>query len=154
MRLFVYGTLMSGQPNHCLLSKAGKPQRAYIYGNLYDTGSRYPALEILGTQGDLGTNNYKFDLGLTKKVLLNEQVYSKVFGELYDIKDLSCFSMLDALEGYNPGQHSLFYRKLAPVMLSDGQVITSWVYEGNEQLFRAPIKTGDWRIHSNLLGER
>lgn len=73
-RLFVYGTLLRGQPNHAVLAKCGRflgDARTHASLTLWDLGP-YPALTVGGT--------------------------TAVSGELWDVET---FDTLDAFEGPN-----------------------------------------------------
>ena len=88
MKVFVYGTLMSGLKREEALFDSHFLGSGYIYGNLYDLGN-YPGLK---------------------------DGHSKVFGELYEI-NLSTLEYLDQIEGYfvDQPENSLYIRRAITV---------------------------------------
>ena len=90
MKVFVYGTLMSGLQREEALSNCSFLGSGYIDGNLYNLGN-YPGLK---------------------------DGYDKVYGELYEIT-LPTLEYLDQIEGYyeNQPENSLYIRKNITVYL-------------------------------------
>ncbi len=126
MKVFVYGTLRTGEENAYLLDDAVRlREQAYVEGTLYDTGSGYPA----AVEGD-----------------------AKIFGEVYEVGHKQ-LKMLDYLEGYVEGrQNNLFERKICSIV-TDGKTFEGYVYFMKETLtgFKN-IVFGDWKIHRMLTG--
>ncbi len=123
--LFVYGTLMSGQPADYMLDAADLVGPGRIQAKLYDFGA-FPAA-MPGAQGDV------------------------VFGELYRVSE-PILESLDRYEGYTPDSAfpSLYNRVRARVYGPDGINENAWVYFCSEGYFsdmRADsprIESGDW----------
>ncbi|HRS87334.1 MAG TPA: gamma-glutamylcyclotransferase [Syntrophales bacterium] len=127
-QLFVYGTLMEGEPRHGLLrnwTNGFGRGKAKTQGILYDSGRGYPCLVIV------------------------EGGMQWVHGELYTLIDPGrAFADLDPEEGYLPLQpeRSAFRRAVIKVVTEDHRTVTAWTY-----LYRgytAPLKiipSGDWR---------
>ncbi|HWV58640.1 MAG TPA: gamma-glutamylcyclotransferase family protein, partial [Longimicrobiales bacterium] len=49
VHVFVYGTLMHGQPENTLLRAAERVREARVTGTLYDVDGQFPALVLAGT---------------------------------------------------------------------------------------------------------
>lgn len=135
--IFFYGTLM-----RCFGAlKAFDPAEkkfefigeGFVYGKLYDLGA-YPAV-ILGGE-------------------------TKVFGEIFRVKDLTALAELDFYEGFNPEEieESLYVRRITQAYLKD-RILNCWIYEYNQSLDDARlIESGDyksWRlqIYEKILEE-
>jgi len=116
-RLFVYGSLRSGQAARSLIvDHVIGSQLATVGGHLYALAESYPGL----VPGEAGT----------------------VVGEMMVLSDLAAaFALLDAYEGEE------FTRTLQEVTLADGSQVWAWCYilaspdlaEGAEL-----IESGDW----------
>ncbi|PTL39573.1 gamma-glutamylcyclotransferase [Alkalicoccus saliphilus] len=124
MKVFVYGTLRTGEENAYLLNSAERlKEQAYVQGALYDTGAGYPAA-------------------------VEEE--GKIYGEVYEVghEDLV---MLDYLEGYVEGrQNNLFERKIRSIK-ADGKMFGGYVYLMNKkQPGFQKILFGDWKMHRML----
>jgi gamma-glutamylcyclotransferase (GGCT)/AIG2-like uncharacterized protein YtfP len=76
LRLFVYGTLMSGAERAALLQGLGR-RPATVRGTLYDLPAGYPALVLVGS--------------------------GRVHGELVDAPDVRLLGVLDTYEGVADG---------------------------------------------------
>lgn len=103
VRVFVYGTLKKGFPNHERIFKGYeiKITEAWAYGELYDLGW-YPAL----IQGN-----------------------NKVYGELLEFDDPEIFMKIDMLEGYSGKESSFnFYERRKIQVFSDKEEFTTWAY--------------------------
>jgi gamma-glutamylcyclotransferase (GGCT)/AIG2-like uncharacterized protein YtfP len=127
--IFVYGTLMPGQPNDYLWQGCSQSvEGAYISGcYLYDFGY-YPVM-IKGGGG-------------------------RVVGQLIHLKK-ECYSqtiqVLDCLEGYD-SQHptdSNFQRVRSEVSRPNGENLEAWAYFGVlKNINNSPlIENGDWAKH-------
>lgn len=115
-RVFVYGTLMSGESNHPLISDyVTSITPAYIKGSLYDLPYGYPAL--------LPGNGI-------------------VFGELIELHDIhAAIMVMDDLEDYNgPGQDNLYERETVEVYTIYGDCCTAWVYRWSSAALPAGAK--------------
>ena len=103
--VFVYGTLMTGNPLHGALGDSEFVGEASVYGTLFDTG-HYPALTPPVRAGD------------------------RVRGEVYDVDDAT-LAVLDRCEGVNARhpERGLYKRveRMAVVWL--GWCPLVWVYE-------------------------
>lgn len=123
MRVFVYGTLMSGfRNNERYLSKRGakKVGDGTTGGRMVSLGM-YPAAKF----GDGGT----------------------IKGEVYDVTKDHVESM-DGLEGCHFGkpQISLYYRRPVLVTMDDGKQVEAHTYEYQQSWGDRPlIKGGDWK---------
>lgn len=131
---FVYGTLLSGQPNDFYWEDfIGTAEPAFFpNGRLFDMGSFPMLLE----GGD-----------------------SPIQGEVvYPVEDLDqatyqlLVQRLDTLENYDPNniENSPYYRVLRRVYLKDNKPVTAWVYLGRPKYTteRPIIEDGDWAGHS------
>jgi gamma-L-glutamyl-butirosin B gamma-L-glutamyl cyclotransferase len=117
-KLFVYGTLRKGEPNHGLLgtSRCLFPQ-ARVKGVLVDTGCGFPAMR----EGD-----------------------GDVLGEIYEVDD-ETLARTDDLEDYfGPGDpRNLYERVLRAARTATGE-LDVWVYV-SERFGSSPvIPSGDW----------
>jgi gamma-glutamylcyclotransferase (GGCT)/AIG2-like uncharacterized protein YtfP len=114
-KLFVYGTLMSGQPNHRWLPEGARLLGGgWTRGKLFAVGS-YPAM-VAGSLGDT------------------------VRGEVYQVAD---FDRSDQLEGYRPGdKHSHYLRR--PVYVTGHGMTQAYFYNRSTALLEL-IPSGDWR---------
>ncbi|NJP37310.1 gamma-glutamylcyclotransferase [Alkalicoccus luteus] len=122
MKLFVYGTLMTGEGNHFFLTKARRlADRARVKGDLYDTGFGYPAL----VRGD-----------------------GDVWGELYEVTS-ELLPAIDELEGFRAGRNwNLYYRTTTDVITNFG-LQKALVYYYNKPVQSGnKIYSGDWKARS------
>lgn len=124
--IFVYGTLMIGQPNEWLWHNCvQRVETAYIEGGVL------------------------LDLGFYP--ILLEQKEGRVTGQLIRITPTSYYAImhnLDLLEGYDAQHpdHSFYRRVRRTVIAQESGVEEAWVYVGNlPQMFDWPvIVCGDW----------
>ncbi len=125
--LFVYGTLMRGEPRHDQLGELHTVLLAETPGRLYDCGE-YPAMEL------------REDGGRTI-----------VQGEFVRLQDASRSKELDEVEEFHgfSGERSLFERRLIEVGMHDRHVRRAWMYIGSKALDgrRGEIASGGWREH-------
>lgn len=119
-RLFVYGTLRSGQAARSLIANhvlAAEPARAR--GRMFALPDGYPGF-LPGPEG-------------------------RVVGELMTLSDLAAaFALLDAYEGEE------FTRSLQEVELGDGQVLWAWCYVLSSPALAEegePVPGGDWAAY-------
>lgn len=128
-RLFVYGTLLSGQRNAALIPapmvKSGYP--ASTAGTLYDTGNAYPAI-------GLGSAHAR-----------------TVRGECLQVVNVrGLLDILDRVEGFagymDPAP--LFQRTIVDVVARNGDIHRAWCYvAASDALLREPIEHGCWLTH-------
>jgi len=122
-RIFVYGTLKKGFPNHHRIFGGYdiKITPACTYGKLYDLGW-YPAITV-------GTD--------------------KVFGELIEFDNPEILQKVDYLEGYKGEnhQHNYYERREVDVFMGSNSV-KAWVYFMNSDRVKRNIskliKSGKW----------
>lgn len=122
--VFVYGTLRKNEGNYHYLKDAEiVAGQAWTNGDLFDTGSGYPALK--------------------------ESVTGRVYGELYLVTNEQ-LRKIDLLEGYDPkGQYNLYNRKKQIVFYDTGKQ-EAYLYiiaEHNVSMLRIPIPSCDWKLH-------
>jgi gamma-glutamylcyclotransferase (GGCT)/AIG2-like uncharacterized protein YtfP len=123
---FCYGTLRKGQCRFSVMKRLGIISEIIgtIKGTLYDCGS-YPGA-ILG----------------------NPKTKRRVASDLIQVRNVAeAMSQLDCIEGFygfgNP--HSLFCRRIVPVELPNGEIVSAWVYGYNKSVSNLnQIKSGDW----------
>lgn len=100
LRVFVYGTLMSGEPNHPVMVRAkGKLiGRGQVAGRLYHLGG-FPGLRL-------------------------DRPATTVYGEVFEIPDVDSYRVLDQLEGVR-GMDGLYLPCVTEVtrVTDDGQVV-------------------------------
>ncbi len=132
--IFVYGTLLLGQPNAYMWGKSVKKVETAVFpqGRLYDMG-HYPML-VEGAGGPV----------LGAIFSLHAMYFEKVI------------QRLDALEDYNPQAHdqSPYRREKRTVLLENGRDVRAWTYLGNPIYVKAmpPIASGDWVAHAAAKG--
>lgn len=159
--LFVYGTLKSGFPNHdrfCYNAVDIRP--ATVCGRLYDLGS-FPALEVPeqsilahGTADPLAdaATQARFEADEAQHPDLRakgptRREWGLVHGELITFPDpAQNLPPLDYLEGFRPGQPSLYRRVLVPAQ-ANFRPTCAWAY-----VMRAPVRgqrivSGTWPSH-------
>lgn len=125
--LFVYGTLLRGQPNHYLLNgRTDCILPGWIEGvELYSMGT-FPVL----VEG-----------------------HDRVFGEAVFLSSdpdayVATMASLDRLEGVDVPK-GLYRRELRPVRSRSGEEFLAWVYVGRRASVRdrPRIEAGDWVAH-------
>lgn len=127
---FVYGTLLSGQPNAFLWQglEASVENALFSNGRLHDLGG-YPILVEAGTQPVKG-----------KIITIAADFYHVVLARL------------DLLEGFDPARPdaSGYRRVVRPVCLENGRSPSAWVYVGQLEWVngRAAIPNGDWSAYT------
>ena len=122
--LFVYGTLRRGQQRHDLLEELGAEYlgQGIVVGELLDLGA-YPGALKGGPQSSM-----------------------RVVGELYRLADASsALKVLDDYEDAGGGAAALYRREVDPIVRSDGERVSAWVYWLNESPPGARrIESGDY----------
>lgn len=125
-KLFVYGTLLRGEPRSPFLRNCDLLGSLDIPGELYITDMGYPAASF------------------------NENTSHHVSGELYQLSGDNIaekIMMLDRIEGIDDG---LFRRKLLEtndqsfLSYEAGELLNSFINE------RCKIKSGSWRLHGSI----
>lgn len=117
-RLFVYGTLRSGQPNAPRLGGATLLGMATVHGRLIHLGD-YPGLVV----GD-----------------------GVVHGELYELP-IAALDRIDDLEGFDPldSEGSLFLRvERTATLTGTSESLTAWTYLWPHASQAPFVEDGDW----------
>ena len=132
--MFFYGTLKRGQSNHDRFCRdVVRIEPATTLGQLYELPFGLPRLRVdAASVRALGTRDYLADAEKQSESappLSSGPGWDLVHGELFTFEDpekrLIAF---DALEGYTPGENSLYERVLIPVQSTCGTLL-AWVYE-------------------------
>ena len=155
MKVFVYGTLKRGMWNHeRFCAGALSIEEAVVRGRLYEIDCGLPVLQV--PEADIlarGTADpcadvaaqARFEAELAQHPDLCAKAHTRrgwglVRGELMTFDDPEeRLPRLDRLEGYRPGQSSLYSRVLVPVY-SDVSSGPAWVYTIGESLSRARVQ--------------
>lgn len=139
-RLFVYGTLKRSYWNHNRLCRdAISIEEATTCGRLYELTSGIPALAVedldvlaQGTGDPLAdaVTQCKIDAGISGETGHGIGDLSRIVrGELITFDDPARnIPPIDRLEGFFPGQSSLYVRVLVPVVTSSEDVVAAWCY--------------------------
>jgi gamma-glutamylcyclotransferase (GGCT)/AIG2-like uncharacterized protein YtfP len=135
LNMFFYGTLKRGQSNHDRFCwGAVRVEPATTLGHLYELPFGFPGLRVYGRDvRAVGTTDYLADVEKQREAppapLASAPAWDLVHGELFTFEDperrLVAF---DALEGYVPGENSLYQRVLIPVHAGGGTLL-AWAYE-------------------------
>ena len=159
LRLYVYGTLKRGQRNHDRFCQGAVDiQEAQVRGRLYE-GPGFPVLEVpeddilaIGTSmpfADLVTQQ-RFSDRLRPASGSNQGIdtsdaWDTIYGELIAFDDpVDRLPDLDYLEGYCPGEQSLFKRVLIPVKVIGAQEVV-WIYAIEKlDIGSCRIDSGTW----------
>ncbi|CAD7076623.1 unnamed protein product [Hermetia illucens] len=107
LRVFVYGTLKRGEPNHYWLTDAGKGFSRLV--SIGKTQKKYPL--VIGTR-------YNIPFLLDK-----EGTGHNVEGEIYEIDD-KMLSSLDDLEEYP----NYYDREIQDIVAENGSTTQCWIY--------------------------
>jgi gamma-glutamylcyclotransferase (GGCT)/AIG2-like uncharacterized protein YtfP len=135
LNLFVYGTLKRGQSNHERFCRGLISAReATVRGRLYELPFGFPALVV--PEADVratGTTDYLADAEASHEEAEPSEMPSSwdaVQGELLAFDDPEeRLPVLDRLEGFRPGEKSLYRRVLIPATLTQtGTTILAWAY--------------------------
>ncbi len=135
LNIFVYGTLKRGQRNHERFCRGlVSAQEATVRGQLYELPYGFPALIV--PKADVfatGTTDYLADGETGRGIEIEPSEKSlgpTVHGELFTFDDPEEYlPALDELEGFHPGEKSLYDRVLIPVTLpKTGVTIPAWAY--------------------------
>jgi gamma-glutamylcyclotransferase (GGCT)/AIG2-like uncharacterized protein YtfP len=125
-KLFVYGTLLQGEPRNAFLLDSVLLGSLEIPGELYITDMGYPAASF------------------------NENPNHRVSGELYELSGDNITDKIIRLDGIEGTDDGLFKRK---VLRINGHKF--FTYEAGESLDnflqnRYKIKSGNWRLHGSV----
>ncbi len=137
LNLFVYGSLKRGQSYHERFCRGLiSAEEATVRGRLYELPSGFPALVV--PEADVqatGTTDYLVDAEIGHQKEKAEpperpSSWDTVQGELLAFDDPEeRLPMLDELEGFRPGEKSLYERVLIPVTLpKTGVTVPAWAY--------------------------
>ena len=159
LSLFVYGTLKRGYRNHDrFCSGLLEVRAAQVRGRLYD-GPGYPLLVV--PDEDIvahGTSRPLDDVETQEHVAAqlrsegrplafdtSSSEWDTVQGELISFDDPEArLPAIDNLEGFQPGERSLYRRVLVPVMVHGGCEI-AWVYvAGMNPIKQRRLYSGRW----------
>jgi len=127
---------------------AHKPEYVAVYGSLrqgFELPDSPKPDTKLRDRGPCRIPGDLYDLGGYPGLVPGD---GEAIGELYEVPDLSVFSILDEYERYRAEDHedSLYLRKA--VRLSKPANIDAWVYVYNRDVTREPlIASGDWSTH-------
>lgn len=122
-RIFVYGSLLSGQPNYARF--LAQPGAEFKEAAVTDDGFLL------------------LDLGFFPGMVRGEgeaHVLPRVFGEVYEVDDAT-LARLDRLEG-----HPTMYRR-EKIKLHDGSEVEAYLYQPRAGREYPVIASGDWIEH-------
>jgi gamma-glutamylaminecyclotransferase len=119
-KVFVYGTLLAGEPNSRLLARSQRLGDAR-------TGEGFAL----------------FDLGAFPGMVRARAGVGSVIGELYEVDD-ETLEALDRLEG-----HPSFYRRTAITLAPprDAEPVWTYLLRPEQVAGRKQIPSGSWRAH-------
>ncbi len=159
LKLFVYGTLKRGYWNHDAFCEGVLQVReAQVRGRLYE-GPGFPLLEVpdedilalgtadpladVATQARLSGQVGSFSRPVPESATAG--AWGAVYGELLAFDDPEFrLPAIDRLEGFRPGDHSLYRRVLAPVRVNGVREL-AWVYiVGTKGIKQLRIVSGSW----------
>lgn len=138
LSIFVYGTLKRGERNHDrFCAGAVYIEVATTPGRLYELPFGFPGLRVPGQNVHaVGTTDYAFDARRQRQLRPLPDApagWGTVHGEVITFDDPRRLGVLDALEGYAPGERGLYERVLIPVE-KDGDKILAWAYQTKRSL--------------------
>jgi gamma-glutamylcyclotransferase (GGCT)/AIG2-like uncharacterized protein YtfP len=124
-------------------------RKATVRGRLYELPFGFPALVV--PEADVratGTTDYLADAETQSRTRAGPQSlpdWYTVHGELLSFDDPDKrLPALDGLEGFRPGEKSLYRRVLIPATLTDtGTTLLAWTYVG-EAVSGAYLPSGRW----------
>lgn len=144
VKVFVYGTLKSHQPNHFLLQKAENGFSKFISSAITTekfplvVATRYNIPFLLNKPG-VGENHiHKIKWNLFYKKNLSNVLGNFINGEIFEVDD-KMFKVLDQLEEY-----PTWYDREIQEMDANGEKISCWVYmlkNFPENLLKLPFLT-------------
>jgi gamma-glutamylcyclotransferase (GGCT)/AIG2-like uncharacterized protein YtfP len=135
LNIFVYGTLKRGQRNHeRFCRRALATREATVRGWLYELPYGYPALVVPEEEVWVtGTRDYLSDAQEQHRATPRSEASSlrpTVYGEVLTFDDTAeRLPLIDGLEGFRPGEESLYERVLVPAtLLNTSTVVMVWTY--------------------------
>lgn len=144
LRIFAYGTLKRGFPNHAeYCSGALRISAAYLRGRLFKLSPEIPVMIVPGEDiAAYGTSSVAADIEAQEQfeAFLKDKeakgpieaagaTWRKVRGELLVFDDpYTRLPLLDRLEEFQPGQSSTYIRALVPTTVSSGLQTCAWTY--------------------------
>lgn len=145
LKLFVYGTLKKGCPNHDVYcNTAFSAEQAAVRGRLYEHPFGFPILRVpqreilaVGTIDPLAdaitqaSHEKEFAASWHERVMAASQQaeWPLIRGELLTFDDPeSCLPVIDELEDYYPEQVSVYSRVLLPVLTGMNSLVPAWAY--------------------------
>jgi gamma-glutamylcyclotransferase (GGCT)/AIG2-like uncharacterized protein YtfP len=158
LRVFVYGTLQSGQRNHERYCRGVvSREAATVRGRLYELPQGYPMLAIPGEGLAIGTRDAAADVARQLQLAQDssddasgaepiDDDWPAIHGEILSFDDAEIrLPLLDELEDFHPGGPSLYVRVL--LRSQQGQVV--WTYVAPDgQLPQGAIRVGTrWPSH-------
>ena len=126
----------------------------FVYGTLrkHNSKSLFNLIEsccVFETEGYFKGKLY--DIGSYVGAVISPDTQSKVYGELYKISNTEkVFRILDAFEGCSEqfAKPKEYVRKKIPVIINDGNPISSWAYLYNRDISKLRlIPSGDYLEH-------
>ena len=121
-KVFIYGSLMSGMPNHAHISDAVLISKV--------ARTKNPEYELHNLVDFSFPSAFRSPMGTT------------LFGEVYEVDD----ELLAAMD-YFEGHPDFFKRQEVQVVFDGAEPFTCWIYEGPESLSSILVESGDWRKH-------
>ncbi|PDY91377.1 branched-chain alpha-keto acid dehydrogenase [Bacillus anthracis] len=117
--VFVYGTLRKEQTNaHYMQGAICIADKAWTYGNLFDTNEGYPAMTYSSEE--------------------------KVYGEVYEVND-EILHKLDELEEYTGNAETDLYDRITQTVYATDREIEAYVYIAQDKkMILKVIDSGDW----------
>lgn len=155
-RIFVYGTLMSDQPEHLRFEvKAQTITPASVPGRLYRLQEGYPLLvapsecRLLEASSDPLADWTKAEQ-LTLPPLDADSA-PRIEGELLEIPlHPVALRSMDEWEGFEPGRLSIYQRAIVPAQ-AEGRALPAWAYVSSDPPASAePLDVRRW--NRSLLG--
>jgi len=135
LKIFVYGTLKRGQSNHDRLCRGVlEVKAATALGRLYELPYGFPGLQVPESAiHAIGTTDYLADVEKQQNAVCSPVAsaaeWDVIQGELMTFDDPSIrLPALDRLEGYMPGERSLYERVLITVEIN-GEFVVAWAYQ-------------------------
>ena len=154
LRLFVYGTLKSGQSRHHLLAaQAERVEPAQVWGHLYHLPAGYPML-VVPSQSVLatGTSDPHTDLVVQRHFATTSYDYQRfaapdgdewapIEGEVISLSEGTLLTAIDHYEGFAPGGPSLYARVLVPTW--GPSTLPAWTYVAADGLPTSARRIGN-----------
>jgi gamma-glutamylcyclotransferase (GGCT)/AIG2-like uncharacterized protein YtfP len=144
LRIFAYGTLKRGFPNHAeYCSGALRISPACLRGRLFKLSPEIPVMIVPGEDiAAYGTSSFAADIEVQEQfeaflkgkkakgwTEAGGAAWRKVGGELLVFDDpYTRLPLLDSLEEFQPGHSSTYIRVLVPITVSSGLETCAWTY--------------------------